>query len=60
MGYNSEEHIEELMIEAYKIGKASEVIDRAADLINKGTERLLAFTLAFHEIVTKANEIQRK
>jgi len=60
MGFTNEEYIEEMLDKAYKIGKAREVIDRASDLINSGTERSIAFTLAFHEIVTKANEIQRK
>jgi hypothetical protein len=56
MGFTNEEHIEKLLAEAHKIGKAKEVIDRASDLINNGTERFLAFNLAYHQIVTNSNK----
>lgn len=59
MGFTNEEHIEELLAEAHKIGKAKEVIDLASDLINNGTERVRAFMLAYHQIVTTHNEVQR-
>jgi hypothetical protein len=57
MGLNNEEYIEELLIEAHKVGKAKEVIDRASALIDKGTSRDLAFSLAFHQIVKRDNEV---
>jgi hypothetical protein len=57
MSVSNEEYIEELLIEAHKKGKAKLVIDYASLLIEKGTDRGLAFTLAFHQIVTKENEV---
>jgi hypothetical protein len=57
MGLNNEEYIEELLIEAHKVGKAKEVIERASALIDKGTSRDLAFSLAFHQIVKRDNEV---
>ena len=57
MSLSNEEYIEELLMEAHKIGKAKEVIERASALIDKGTSRELAFSLAFHQIVKRDNEV---
>lgn len=53
MSHSNEEYIEELLIEAHQAGKAKEVINRASELIEKGTDRGLAFSLAFHQIMKK-------
>jgi hypothetical protein len=52
---NKEDYIEKLLIKAYTQGKGKLVIDRAADLLSKGVDRINAFTLAYYTVFKEQN-----
>jgi hypothetical protein len=60
MSITNEEHLEEILYEAHRLGLAKQLNEMAASLILKGTSRHRAYELAHYEIVIKRNEIYRK
>jgi len=60
MGFSNEEYVEELLIEAHRIGKIKEVLDKASFLMSKGKERCLSFILAFQEVNMRFRETSIK
>lgn len=47
---DKEDYIEKLLVKAYTQGKGKIVIDRAADLLSKGVDRINAFTMAYYTV----------
>ena len=47
---SNEEEIEEILIEAHKLGYASEVLKRGKEMIEKGSRRTIAYSKALNEI----------
>jgi hypothetical protein len=57
---SNEEEIEEILMEAHRLGCASEVLERGKKLIDKGSRRTIAYLKALNEIKKEKDEIHRR